>query len=96
LSDKIGCGRSLIVAFALQCAALLMMPLVNNLGGSCLAGRSILWVQRSAEREPCARHGESAGTKARPGHGEFYRGLSLSNGVGALLNGLVVDLAGYA
>src|SRR5262245_52469405 len=33
LSDKIGCGRSLIVAFTLECAALLIMPLVDNLAG---------------------------------------------------------------
>ena len=38
LSDKIGTGRSLIVAFTLEAVALLMMPLAGNLAGVMLGG----------------------------------------------------------
>jgi len=38
LSDKIGCGRSLLVAFGFETAALLMMPMVSSLAGIMMAG----------------------------------------------------------
>jgi MFS family permease len=97
LSDKIGCGRSLIVAFALQCAALLMMPLVNNLGGVMLGGALYFMgaaiggariLALAMEKAPAERRGRAMAS--------FTVAFPLSNGVGALLNGLVVDLAGYA
>jgi MFS family permease len=96
LSDKIGCGRSLIVAFALECTALLMMPLVDNLAGvmfggalyfmgSAIGGARILAL--AMEKAPAERRARAMAS--------FSIAFPLSNGVGALSNGLIVDLAGY-
>ena len=96
LSDKIGCGRSLVAAFALQCAALLMMPLIDNLAGVMLGGT--LYFMGSAiggtrilalamEKAPAERRARAMAS--------FSIAFPLSNGVGALSSGLVVDLAGY-
>jgi MFS family permease len=96
LSDKIGCGRSLIVAFGLETIALLVMPMVTNLAGLISAGA--LWYLGSAiggaqilalamEQAPAERRGRAMAS--------FSISFPLSNGTGALLNGLVVDLAGY-
>jgi MFS family permease len=96
LSDKIGCGRSLVVAFGLEIIALLLMPMVGNLAGIIIAGA--LWYLGSAiggarilalamEQAPAERRGRAMAS--------FSVSFPLSNGTGALLNGLVVDLAGY-
>jgi MFS family permease len=96
VSDKIGCGRSLILAFGLETIALLIMPMVTNLAGIITAGA--LWYLGSAiggaqilalamESAPVERRGRAMAS--------FSVAFPLSNGVGALLNGLVVDLAGY-
>lgn len=96
LSDKIGAGRSLIVAFTLESAALLLMPFVSNLAGVMLGGA--LYFMGSAiggtrilalamERAPAERRGRAMAS--------FSVAFPLSNGTGALLSGLVVDLAGY-
>jgi len=96
LSDKIGCGRSLVAAFALQCAALLMMPLIDNLAGVMLGGT--LYFMGSAiggtrilalamEKAPAERRARAMAS--------FSIAFPLSNGVGALSSGLVVDLVGY-
>jgi MFS family permease len=96
LSDKIGCGRSLIVAFGLETIALLVMPMVATLPGIIFAGS--LWYVGSAiggarilalamEQAPAERRGRAMAS--------FSVAFPLSNGTGALLNGFVVDLAGY-
>jgi MFS family permease len=96
LSDKIGAGRSLIVAFTLESAALLLMPFVSNLAGVMLGGA--LYFMGSAiggtrilalamERAPAERRGRAMAS--------FSVAFPLSNGTGALLSGLVVDLASY-
>lgn len=96
LSDEIGAGRSLIVAFTLESAALLLMPFVRNLAGVMLGGA--LYFMGSAiggtrilalamERAPAERRGRAMAS--------FSVAFPLSNGTGALLSGLVVDLAGY-
>jgi len=96
LSDKIGCGRSLVVAFGLETSALLLMPMVGNLAG--IIGAGALWYLGSAiggarilalamEQAPAERRGRAMAS--------FSVSFPLSNGTGALLNGLVVDLAGY-
>jgi MFS family permease len=96
LSDKIGCGRSLIVAFGLETIALLIMPIVTDLAGIICAGA--LWYLGSAiggarilalamEQAPAERRGRAMAS--------FSVAFPLSNGTGALLNGFVVDLAGY-
>jgi MFS family permease len=96
LSDKIGCGPSLIAAFFLETAALLAMPMVTNLAGIMIAGA--VWYLGSAiggarilalaiEQAPAERRGRAMAS--------FSVAFPLSNGTGALLNGFVVDLAGY-
>ena len=96
ISDKIGCGRSLMVAFGLETIALLIMPTVTNLAGLIVGGA--LWYLGSAiggaqilalamEQAPAERRGRAMAS--------FSVSFPLSNGTGALLNGLVVDLAGY-
>jgi MFS family permease len=96
LSDKIGCGRSLVAAFGLETLALLVMPLATTLSGIIIAGS--LWYIGSAiggarilalamEQAPAERRGRAMAS--------FSVSFPLSNGTGALLNGFVLDLAGY-
>jgi MFS family permease len=96
VSDKIGAGRSLIVAYALESAALLMMPFAGNLAGVMLGGA--LYFMGSAiggarilalamEQAPAERRGRAMAS--------FSVAFPLSNGTGAMLSGLIVDLAGY-
>ena len=97
LSDKIGCGRSLIAAFTLESIALLMLPFVSTLFGMMVSGA--LYFMGSAigsarilalamEKAPVERRGRAMAS--------FSVAFPLSNGLGALLNGLLVDLAGYS
>jgi predicted MFS family arabinose efflux permease len=97
MSDKIGCGRSLVTAFTLESVALLMLPFVSSLLGMMICGA--LYFMGSAigsarilalamERAPAERRGRAMAS--------FSVAFPLSNGMGALVNGLVVDLAGYA
>lgn len=96
LSDKLGAGRSLIIAFALETTALLTMPLAGNLTGLIISGS--LWFMGAAiggarimalamEQAPAQRRGRAMAS--------YSTALPLSNGTGALINGIVVDLAGY-
>jgi MFS family permease len=96
ISDTIGCGRSLIAAFVLEIAALVLLPAFASLAGVMLCG--VLYMMGSAiggsrilalamERAPAERRGRTMAS--------FSMAFPLSNGIGALLNGLVVDLAGY-
>jgi predicted MFS family arabinose efflux permease len=96
LSDKIGCGRSLIAAFGLETAALIAMPMVTNLAGIIVAGA--IWYLGSAiggarilalamEQAPAERRARAMAS--------FSVAFPLSNGSGALLDGFVVDVAGY-
>lgn len=96
VSDKIGAGRSLIVAYALESAALLLMPFASNLAGVMLGGA--LYFMGSAiggarilalamEQAPAERRGRTMAS--------FSVAFPLSNGTGAMLSGLVVDLASY-
>jgi MFS family permease len=96
LSDKIGCGLSLIVAFTLETIALLLFPVVRTLIGVMLCGS--LYFMGSAiggsrilalamEQAPAERRGRAMAS--------FSVSFPLSNGAGALLNGFVVELAGY-
>jgi MFS family permease len=96
LSDKIGGGSSLIAAFTLESVALWMLPFVSTLPGMMISGA--LYFMGSAigsarilalamEQAPVERRGRAMAS--------FSVSFPLSNGVGALFNGLVVDLAGY-
>jgi MFS family permease len=95
-SDKLGPGRSLIIAFGLETAALSLMPLASNLAGLIACGS--LWFTGAAiggarimalaiEQAPAERRGRAMAS--------FSTAFPLSNGTGALINGIVVDLAGY-
>jgi MFS family permease len=95
-SDKLGAGRSLIIAFALETAALLTMPLAANLAGLVICGA--LWYTGAAiggarimalaiEQAPAERRGRAMAS--------FSTAFPLSNGTGALINGLIVDWAGF-
>jgi predicted MFS family arabinose efflux permease len=81
----------------LETTGLLLMPAVSNLAGIIAAGS--LWYLGSAiggarilalaiEQAPAERRARAMAS--------FSVAFPLSNGTGALLNGLVVDLAGYA
>ena len=96
LSDRLGAGRSLIIAFALETTALLLMPLASNLAGLMISGS--LWFMGAAiggarimalaiEQAPTERRGRAMAS--------YSTALPLSNGTGALIDGIVVDLAGY-
>jgi MFS family permease len=96
LSDRIGAGRSLIIAFALESAALLVMPFAATLPafmiggalyfmGSAIGGARILAL--AIENAPAERRGRAMAS--------FSVAFPLSNSIGATLCGFVVDLAGY-
>lgn len=96
LSDRIGCGRSLLVAFILEISGLLLLPTVSSLPGimaggvvymmgAAIGGSRILAL--AMEQAPGERRGRAMAS--------FSMAFPLSNGTGAFLNGLVVDLAGY-
>jgi len=95
-SDKLGVGRSLLIAFGLETTALLIMPLASNLGGLILCGA--LWFMGAAiggarimalaiEQAPSERRGRAMAS--------FSTAFPLSNGIGAFIDGLIIDLAGY-
>lgn len=97
LSDKIGCARSLIVAFTLECAALLLMPLATNLAGVMLGGALYFMGSAIGGARILALAMEHAPPERRArAMASFTIAFPLSNGAGALFNGMVVDLAGYA
>ena len=97
VSDKIGCGRSLIATFVLESLALLMLPFVPNLLGMMVSGTlyflgsaigSARILAFAMEKAPVERRGRAMAS--------FSISFPLSTGAGALLNGLAVDLVGYA
>jgi len=96
LSDQLGAGRSLLIAFALESGALLLMPLATNLPGLVLCGA--LWYTGAAiggarimalaiAQAPAERRGRAMAS--------YSTALPLSNGIGALISGSIVDWAGY-
>ena len=97
ISDGIGCGRSLIAAFTLESGALVILSYSTSLFGmmfsgalyfmgSAIGGTRILAL--AMEKAPVERRGRAMAS--------FSVAFPLSNGLGALLNGLAVDLAGYS
>lgn len=95
-SDKLGAGRSLIIAFGLESIALLSMPFATNLAGLAICGA--LWFSGAAiggarimalaiEQAPAERRGRAMAS--------FSTAFPLSNGTGALINGILVDWAGF-
>jgi len=96
VSDKIGCGHSLIVAFSLESIALLIVPTVTNLAGTMVAGALYFIGSAIGAARLLALAIENAPSEHRArALASFSVAFPLSNGAGALLNGFVVDLAGY-
>ncbi len=96
VSDKIGCGHSLIIAFSLESIALLIVPTVTSLAGTMVAGALYFIGSAIGGARILALAIENAPPERRArALASFSVAFPLSNGVGALLNGLVVDLAGY-
>jgi MFS family permease len=97
VSDRIGCGRSLIAAFTLESGALVILSYSASLFGMMLSGALYFLgtaiggariLALAMERAPAERRGRAMAS--------FSVAFPLSNGLGALLNGLAVDLAGYS
>jgi predicted MFS family arabinose efflux permease len=96
LSDKIGRARSVATGFALQVVALLLITLVSNLIGVIVCGAlymlgnaigSATTLALAVERADPKRRGKQMAT--------FSVAYPLSYGVGSLITGSAVDLAGY-
>lgn len=96
LSDRIGAGSSLVIAFILEIAGLLLIPAASTLAALMAAG--VFYMLGSAigsarilalaiDKAPAERRGRAMAS--------FSIAFPLSNGVGAFINGLTVDLAGY-
>ena len=97
LSDKFGRDRSVALAFALQLAALLLISSVANLFGMTIAGAlymmgnalgSSTTLALAVERADPRRRGKAMAT--------FSVAYPLSYGVGSLIIGSVVEIAGYS
>lgn len=96
VSDKIGRGRSLMAGFTLEMVALCLLVVITNLSGILISG--ILYMLGNAigssttlalamERASPQRRGRAMAT--------FSVAYPLSAGVGALLTGSAVEVAGY-
>ncbi|MBI2987394.1 MAG: MFS transporter [Deltaproteobacteria bacterium] len=96
VSDRIGWGRSLVAGFTLQTAALCLLAVVSSLAELLISG--VLYMLGSAigtsttlalamERANPQRRGRAMAT--------FSVAFPLSGGIGALLTGSAVELAGY-
>jgi MFS family permease len=96
VSDRIGCGRSLIAAFTLQCSSLILMLFVTNLAGTMVAGALYFIGSAIGGARILALAIENAPPERRArALASFSAAFPLSNGAGALLNGFVVDVAGF-
>ena len=96
LSDKIGRGQSLAAGFTLQVLALFLITLLSSLPGILIAG--VLYMLGNAiasstilalavERADPRRRGKAMAT--------FSVAYPLSYGVGSLMTGSIVEVAGY-
>jgi MFS family permease len=96
LSDKFGRDRSIAAGFVLQLAALLLITTVANLFGMIVAGAlymtgnalgSSTTLALAVERADPRRRGKAMAT--------FSVAYPLSYGVGSLITGIAVEVAGY-
>ncbi|MBI2090584.1 MAG: MFS transporter [Deltaproteobacteria bacterium] len=96
VSDKIGRGRALVAGFALQMVALLLLNAASSLTGLLISGvlymlgfgiGSSTTLALAVERANPQRRGRAMAT--------FSVAFPLSAGVGALLTGSAVEVAGY-
>jgi MFS family permease len=96
VSDKVGRGPSLAAGFTLQIVALCLLPAVSSLAGLMISGvlymlgfgiGSSTTLALALERADPQRRGRAMAT--------FSVAFPLSAGVGALLVGSAIELAGY-
>ncbi|MBI4529814.1 MAG: MFS transporter [Deltaproteobacteria bacterium] len=96
VSDKIGCGQSLIIAFSLETIALLIMPTVSNLAGTMVAGALyFIGAAIGGARIMALAIGNAPPERRARALASFSVAFPLSNGAGALVNGFALDLGGF-
>jgi len=97
LSDKIGHARSIAAGFFLQVVALLLLPLMWNLIGIILCGALYMLGNAIGSSTTLALAVERADPKRRGKQmATFSVAYPFSYGVGSLLTGAAIDVAGYA
>jgi MFS family permease len=97
LSDKIGHARSIVAGFFFQVVALLLLTLVSNLFGVILCGALYMLGNAIGSSTTLALAVERADPKRRGKQmATFSVAYPLSYGVGSLLTGAAIDVAGYA
>ena len=96
LSDRIGRARSIAAGFALQVIALILITMVSSLLGVIICGTTYMLgnaigssttLALAVERADPARRGKQMAT--------FSVAYPLSYGVGSLITGSAIDIAGY-
>jgi MFS family permease len=96
LSDRIGRARSIAAGFALQLIALILITFVSSLLGVIICGTTYMLgnaigssttLALAVERADPARRGKQMAT--------FSVAYPLSYGVGSLITGSAIDIAGY-
>jgi MFS family permease len=96
LSDKIGRAQSVAAGFALQLCALLTMTMMTNLVGVIFCGVTYMLGNAIGSSTTLALAVERADPKRRGKQmATFSVAYPLSYGVGSLITGSAVDLAGY-
>ena len=96
LSDKIGHARSIVAGFFFQVVALLLLTLVSNLFGVILCGALYMLGNAIGSSTTLALAVERADPKRRGKQmATFSVAYPLSYGVGSLLTGAAIDVAGY-
>jgi MFS family permease len=96
LSDKIGRGRSIAAGFTLQWIALFLITLVSGLPGILFAGVFYMFGNSIASSTILALAVERADPRRRgKAMATFSVAYPLSYGVGSLMTGAAVELAGY-
>jgi MFS family permease len=96
LSDKFGRDRSIATGFVLQLAALLLITTVANLFGMIVAGALYMMGNALASSTTLALAVERADPRRRgKAMATFSVAYPLSYGVGSLITGSAVEIAGY-
>lgn len=96
LSDTIGRARSILAGFALQGTALLLITLMSNLPGVIFCGALYMLGNAIGTSTTLALAVERADPKRRGKQmATFSVAYPLSYGVGSLITGSAIDLAGY-
>jgi len=97
LSDSFGRDRSIAAGFILQLSALLLITTVTNLFGMIVAGALYMMGNALASSTTLALAVERADPRRRgKAMATFSVAYPLSYGVGSLITGSAVEIAGYA